>query len=354
MTIKPSAFVLMPFSNRLNTVYEHFFKPVLEEAGFNVFRADDLASESQQSILRDILDGIHKNDLIVADLTDLNPNVFYELGLAHALGKPVILLTQQREEVPFDLRQYRLTEYSTHFVEIKEAEARLSSLAKGFLDGTAQFGNPVTDFLPEGSNALSPDQHLGTNEESSGENDDLGVLDHLIRLSDGYNLIASILKASTADMTDLTASLEESTQEISLLNSRPHAGTARAIRAWSRRLAGKISDFTTKSRKNNAEYGSILETIEDGLEFVLAFRSDGQSDSNEVNELIEMLPSFEKTAIEARDSYLELAAQMESLPRIERRLNQSVASGGEEVLAMASNIDRHIASVSRARRKYGI
>ena len=182
----------------------------------------------------------------------------------------------------------------------------------------------------------------------------MGVLDHLIRLSDGYNLIASILKASTADMTDLTASLEESTQEISLLNSRPHAGTARAIRAWSRRLAGKISDFTTKSRKNNAEYGSILETIEDGLEFVLAFRSDGQSDSNEVNELIEMLPSFEKTAIEARDSYLELAAQMESLPRIERRLNQSVASGGEEVLAMASNIDRHIASVSRARRKYGI
>ena len=354
MTSKPSAFVLMPFSDRLNSVYDHFFKPVLKEAGFNVYRADNLESESQQNILRDILEGISTNDLIVADLTDLNPNVFYELGLAHALGKPVILLTQQREEVPFDLRQYRLMEYSTHFVEIKEAEARLSSLAKGFLDGTAKFGNPATDFHRDGSDTLSPEQHVGANGDASGENDDLGAIDHLIALTEGYDRIAGILNASTADMIDLTTSLEESTQEVSQLNSRPHAGTPRAIRTWSRRLAGKISDFTTKLKKTNVEYSGILQTVEDSLEFVLAFQQDGQNDSNGTNELIKSLPSFEKTAIGARDAYLELATQMDSVPRIERRLNQAVASGAEEVLAMASNIDRHIASVFRARQKYGI
>ena len=339
MTSKPSAFVLMPFSDRLNTVYNNFFKPVLEDAGFKVYRADDLESESQRNILSDILDGISTNDLIVADLTDLNPNVFYELGVAHALGKTVILLTQQREEVPFDLRQYRLTEYSTDFVEIKEAEARLSGLAKGFLDGTAQFGNPVTDFHREGSNVPMSERDMVANGNSSDESDDLGVLDHLIALHEGYNRIAEILRTSTADLTDLTTSLEESTQEANKLNSRPHAGTPRAMRTWSRRLASKISDFTSKLKESNTEYSGILHTIEDSLEFVLAFQRDGQDNSSEANDLIELLPSFEESAMIARDAFLELAAQMDNVPKLERRLNQAVASGVEEVLSMAGNID---------------
>ena len=113
----PYVFVLMPFDEDFNDIYELFVKAEMKRAGFSVDRADDI--ESQQNILRDILERIDKSDLIVADLTNSNPNVFYELGLAHALKKPVILITQSVDDVPFDLKSYRLLEYSTHFSKIE-------------------------------------------------------------------------------------------------------------------------------------------------------------------------------------------------------------------------------------------
>ena len=137
MECKPLAFVIMPFDDQFTTVFSHFIKPILEELGFNVERADDI--ENQRNILRDIVENIHNSALIIADLTTANANVFYELGLAHALRKPVILMTQSIEEVPFDLGPYRLLEYSTHFVEIEEAKENLTSYARGFRDRTTKF-----------------------------------------------------------------------------------------------------------------------------------------------------------------------------------------------------------------------
>ena len=89
---KPKAFVIMPFDAEAQPVYDDFICPTLGSLGFDVTRADDLLN--QQNILRDILFSIESADLLVADLTDSNSNVYYELGLAHALGKPVILLGQ--------------------------------------------------------------------------------------------------------------------------------------------------------------------------------------------------------------------------------------------------------------------
>ena len=91
----------MPFDKEFEGVYLGFIKPVLTDAGFAVDRADDI--ESQQNILRDIIEKIDQSNLVIADLTGDNPNVFYELGLAHALRKPVILITQRVADVPFRL-----------------------------------------------------------------------------------------------------------------------------------------------------------------------------------------------------------------------------------------------------------
>ena len=130
MIEKASVFVIMPFNNDIDTVYTGLIKASLEGIGFEVARADDI--ESQRNILRDILERINTSDLIIADLTSLNPNVFYELGLAHAMRKPVILLTQDIEEVPFDLQSYRLVEYSTHFAEIQDAIDKLGCVDISF------------------------------------------------------------------------------------------------------------------------------------------------------------------------------------------------------------------------------
>ena len=141
----PYAFVLMSFDEYSTALYTDFIRPELESQGFEVARADDIGDENNRNILRDVIDGIAKCDLVIAELTGNNPNVLYELGLAHALRKPVLHLTQNLDEVPFDLRSYRMIEYSRDFSKIGEAKEKLISNAKAFSDGRSLFGNPITD-----------------------------------------------------------------------------------------------------------------------------------------------------------------------------------------------------------------
>jgi hypothetical protein len=59
----------------------------------------------------DVVATIRRAQIIIADLTGQNANVFYEVGIAHAIGKPVLLLTQSIDDVPFDLRHRRILVY---------------------------------------------------------------------------------------------------------------------------------------------------------------------------------------------------------------------------------------------------
>ncbi len=346
MTNKPSAFLLMPFDD--DTIYTRFIKPLLEEAGFDVDRADDI--DSQQNILKDILESIHKSDLIVADLTGSNPNVFYELGLAHALRKPVILLTQVIDEVPFDLKSYRLLEYSTHFAHIDQAKGKLTDYARKFLNGTLPFGSPVTDFAQvEPVSERSTDVTIpGTAQE-----DDRGVLDHLTDLNDGYGRIAEIVEGVSADLHVLTQSIGHATEELTQISANPSASSPAAAQRVCRRLAEQIAHFSSQLKKANAEYSDIAQNTEDSLESVVSFQL-AQSDvtSPEVQEQLTSLRLFQSSTIRARDSQLDLATKMDTLPRLERRLNREVARGSEELRVMANNLDKTIASISRALEKH--
>jgi hypothetical protein len=99
----------MPFDPSFNGVWEQVIRPAVVGHGDTCHRADDVFAPG--SIIDDILASIRQADYLVADLTGRNPNVYYELGFAHCLGKPVILLTQQLSDIPFDLRSQRLIEY---------------------------------------------------------------------------------------------------------------------------------------------------------------------------------------------------------------------------------------------------
>jgi serine/threonine protein kinase len=106
-----SCFVLMPFGEQDNIqeAYRDHIVPVLEECGFQVYRADDIFGHNE--VIRDIWTAIGKARLIIADVTGRNANVFYELGMAHAIGKDVIILAQKREDIPFDVTHLRYIKY---------------------------------------------------------------------------------------------------------------------------------------------------------------------------------------------------------------------------------------------------
>ncbi|QNP55532.1 TIR domain-containing protein [Tessaracoccus defluvii] len=92
---------MMPWSDR---IWSRCIRPYVELLGFDAMRADDLYG---RDVMEDIWSMILSAEVVVADITGRNANVFYELGLAHAIGKPVILLTQQTADIPFDLNRYR-------------------------------------------------------------------------------------------------------------------------------------------------------------------------------------------------------------------------------------------------------
>lgn len=103
---KNVCFVLMPFGGWSDDYYSSIYKPAILESGLQPYRADDLFRPS--AIIKDIWSFIKISKVLLADLTGKNPNVFYELGLAHALAKPVILIANSMDEVPFDLRALRV------------------------------------------------------------------------------------------------------------------------------------------------------------------------------------------------------------------------------------------------------
>jgi len=107
---KDTCLVLMPFTDPHSTYYEQIYKPAIEKAGLQPVRADaDIFGEGK--ITDQVWQGIKAAKMLIAELTTRNPNVFYELGVAHALRKPVILIGSNENDVPFDLRNIKVIYY---------------------------------------------------------------------------------------------------------------------------------------------------------------------------------------------------------------------------------------------------
>lgn len=188
----------MPFAEEFADVYQYLISEGLESAGYTVQRADDI--KSQNNIIGDIVEGIISSDLVVADLTGANPNVYYELGIAHALNKKVILITQEIDDLPFDLRSYRVIGYSVHFAKMNQAKKELSELASEAFNGSLPFGNPVKDFgrINRQSKELSI---LSNDFEREGSEEELGLLDYRVKLEDGLEELGSIVTEVGSKLT---------------------------------------------------------------------------------------------------------------------------------------------------------
>jgi hypothetical protein len=128
-----TCFVMMPFGAWFDRYYAEIYVPAIKEAGFEPVRADELFTTG--SVVEQIWEQIEKAKLLLADLSGKNPNVFYELGLAHAARQPVVFTASELEDVPFDLRHLRVIIY-----DIREPEwaARLRNSVADYLRNAAK------------------------------------------------------------------------------------------------------------------------------------------------------------------------------------------------------------------------
>lgn len=122
--LKTEAFVIMPFGTHFDALYEDHITPVCSKLNLNVKRADDINRSS--AIISDIWSLLYNSKIVIADCTNKNPNVFYEMGIAHTLGKEIILITQDSEDVPFDVKYLRYLKYDYTPRGMKDFETNLA------------------------------------------------------------------------------------------------------------------------------------------------------------------------------------------------------------------------------------
>ncbi len=128
---------------RSDRLYEHVVRPAVEAVGYTVFRADMISAPG--AITTQIITHIVNDELVIADLSGLNPNVMYELGIRHAVGRPVIQLTSIGEPLPFDVSSVRTIIYDLSDLEsVATARETLVRFVAALDTGEFQYDSPVS------------------------------------------------------------------------------------------------------------------------------------------------------------------------------------------------------------------
>lgn len=155
-----TCFVIMPFSDtktctkiEWTQIFHKVFKPAIIDANeeYIVKRAEI----KRGAIIRDIVQDLKNSDLVLADLTDHNPNVFYELGVRHALNNRTILVAQRIEDIPSDLKAYSVIIYGRTPQDIKLFKKKMKILLKDIEENPNRADNPVSDYLDENNDGLT-------------------------------------------------------------------------------------------------------------------------------------------------------------------------------------------------------
>jgi tetratricopeptide (TPR) repeat protein len=171
-----SCFVIMPIGKEgseehahFRSVFEVIIKPSVEEAGFRVWRADESAFTG--SMTREIVEALASSELVIADLTDRNPNVYLELGIRHCLRRSgTIHLISADQALPFDVAGYRAIKYSTDFDKIDGVRTALVTAIGEKTRNPEAPDNPVHDTLelPQDYRAIAESEQLEQLEASRG------------------------------------------------------------------------------------------------------------------------------------------------------------------------------------------
>lgn len=155
-------FVIMPFGNpklekektdKFERIYSHWIKPTIESIRINA-KADNFISchradkeNRPGEIITHIIENLATSDIVIADLTGRNPNVFYELGVRHAIRNTTILISEDIEDIPFDLRGLRTIHYRYHIEGIWDFQQALKDTVLKIISEPEQIDNPVRSFL---------------------------------------------------------------------------------------------------------------------------------------------------------------------------------------------------------------
>ena len=151
-----NVFVIMPFDQAFDSVYRDLIKIPLEGEGFNVARADDPGDDRiiHENIYDEIVQNLWDADYVIADLTNSNPNVYYELGIAHTLNKRTVRIAQDTNSIPFNIQAQMVIQYSPDEDESTQLSAKILKILRLAKNDNYIFSNIVDDFVTRKSRKI--------------------------------------------------------------------------------------------------------------------------------------------------------------------------------------------------------
>ena len=146
-------------------IFDNIITPAVKAANPDIVCLRSDMINKSGSIIKDIISHLHKDEIVIADLSGKNANVFYELGVRQALSKRSILISQNIKDVPFDLRPYRVATYKYPAQDENEFNKKIKEYIEDILNNPEHSDSPVSDYLPTLSSVLNSEEKLRTSFE---------------------------------------------------------------------------------------------------------------------------------------------------------------------------------------------
>jgi nucleoside 2-deoxyribosyltransferase len=341
------ATVLLPRDGEFAQIASDLVLPALTEAGFEARSPSQEAAEANTVFA--LIEEIKRSDVVVVDATGLDAFLLYALGVAHALEKPSVVLTQDIRDLPFDLRSYNVVTYSTRLDEISRLKDDLLKILHEFAEFDYVLATPVSD--------------TGGSRRSSAGNK---TVDQAVELLGIYDLVPSSVQAmegitsATVEFGTLTERLGEAMQaqtaEIEVAKARGGPGAfsrsllgVRTVTAHVDEYADQVSDILPRYADQWAAFvGDTLAWLELVDMQSEEDREAGLSFANQLADVRQLILSTVQHVEGFREAVVGLRARRlskelgRSLGRVDRQLKEWI----DQVLTGASNLERMRALVA--------
>lgn len=343
MNDKKKVFVIMPFQGEFLEMYEMLKIKFHDDYEFT--NAGD--EGNQQNIMSDIIAPIYDSDIVIADLSGLNPNVMYELGIAHSFNKKTIIITKDElSSLPFDLKQYRAKNYSVHFKKFAELIEYLNINMNGAVNESVSYSNPVKDFMA--LHKLEDKNHFVDSPSKLEEQIDKGFLDFVADIEENIEALSNDIQQMTDEMENMSNGISESTEKIERVNQTGGTGVSSFMRKETKKAAKFVDTFAVELRNHNKTIEELWDKIEiDTLGLLENQFAKHDDNKQSLVDFMTSLMEMEKSIYESNDSVEELKTSMQDTLGIERNMNQAIRFCVEDLNTYIENTQRMAVSIDK-------
>jgi hypothetical protein len=333
----------MPAKQNFDEFYHDVIAPSLATLGFQVVRAESIVKG--QNVLKDNVIAVQRAALILIDLTVPAASVLYTLGLAHGLLKPTVLITRRIESVPFDLRSYRLLEYSTHYKKVEDFKERLRDLIERQREGIIEYNNPVMDYVPGFTHPIETkaliselERSLGL-EGAGGE----GILPPAQPASEGangkrpriYEFAVEAVQAmekinnGVRRLTEVTSAFErtlvERTEQVKALRSRGVKTSPGELRDVLEDVAVRVGDYAERAPADLPALRNAWERLlKNTADLIASARIETPQDREAAKLFVVQLQTMQKTVTGSTAAVQAARDALNRAPNLNKNLNTAL------------------------------